>query len=74
MNEQLQIFVREQLKEGLSKLPEKWVLLFKRMYSHDNLEADINDIVDAMPEDKLDWAMRQVDKSIDSINNQRSKL
>lgn len=64
MNDQLQNFGRTQLKEGLAKLGEKHRLFFKRMYSHDDLEADINDVVDSMPEDKLDWAMQQVERSL----------
>ena len=67
MNEHLQNFARTELKNGLAKLPESHSLLFKRMYSHKNLEAHINDVVDAMPEDKLDWAMQQVQRSIDKL-------
>ncbi len=63
MNEQLQIFAREQLKEGLSKLTEGHIRIFKRMYSYNNLEADINDVIDAMPANELDWAMQQVQRS-----------
>ena len=35
-------------------------MLFKRMYAHGNLDADINSVVDSMPAEKLDWAMQQV--------------
>lgn len=65
MNSELQEFARQNLKEGLAQLPEKAQLFFKRLYSHDNLEADINDVVDSMPEDKLDWAMQQVQRTLD---------
>ena len=65
MNEQIQGFARNELKAGLSKLPESNQLIFKRMYSHKNLDADINDVVDSMPADKLDWAMQQVQRSLD---------
>lgn len=65
MNEELQTFARNQLKEDLALLPEANQRIFKRMYSHENLEADINDVVDAMPEEKLDWAMQQVQRTID---------
>ena len=67
MNEQLQNFARTELKNGLARLPESHHLMFKRMYSHKNLEASINDVVNAMPEDKLDWAMQQVQRSIDKL-------
>lgn len=64
MNNKLQDLARKELKEGLAKLPEAHQLMFKRMYSHGDLEKDINDVVDAMPEDKLDWAMEQVGNSL----------
>jgi len=64
MNNQIQDFARQTLKDGLAKLPEGWQRKFKQMYSYDNLEASINDVVDSMPEDKLDWAMQQVERSL----------
>lgn len=65
MNKQLQEFARNQLKEGLGRLPESNQMLFKRMYSHEDLSRDINDVVDFMPEEKLDWAMQQVQRTLD---------
>jgi len=67
MNELLEKHAREMLKTGLKQLPEKHQHFFKRMYSHGNLEADIENVVDSMPEDKLDWAMTQVQRSLDSF-------
>ena len=64
MNNELQDFARESLKKGLAKLGEKQQLMFKRMYSHKNLELTMNEVVDAMPEEKLDWAMQQVQRTI----------
>lgn len=64
MNNQIQDFARQKIKDGLAQLPENWQTMFKRMYSHENLDADINDVVDNVPEDKLDWAMQQVEKSL----------
>jgi hypothetical protein len=64
MNDQLQEFARNELKEGLRRLPEANVMIFKRMYSHENLEASIDEVVDKMPEEKLDWAMQQVSRTI----------
>jgi len=61
---QIEEFSRNTLKKGLVQLPESNQLLFKRMYSHKNLEADINDVVDSMPSDQLEWAMQQVHNSI----------
>ena len=67
MNSQLQDFARTELKEGLARLPESHHLIFKRMYSHLNLSAPINQVVDNMHEDKLDWAMQQVQRSLDKL-------
>lgn len=67
MNEQLEQFAREQLKTGLAQVPENMQMMFKRMYSHENLEANINDVVDIMAADKLDWAMQQVQRSINKL-------
>ena len=64
MNEELQNFARLELKAGLAKLPESNQKMFKRMYSHDDLSRDINDVVDIMPECKLDHAMQQVERSL----------
>jgi hypothetical protein len=68
MNKQLQTFARDTLKHGLSQLPESNQLIFKRMYSHNNLELSIEDVVDAMPVDTLDWAMTQVQNSLDHLS------
>ena len=66
MNNQIQEFARNELKAGLAMLPEKNQLFFKRMYSHKNLEADIDEVVDAMPEEKLDQAMQQVQRTLEA--------
>lgn len=64
MNEQLQAYARGKIKDGLEKLPKDWQFRFKRMYSPNNLEGDMNSIVDSISEDKLDWAMQQVERSL----------
>jgi len=72
MNPRLQDYAREQLKEGLTQLPDTWHRTFKLMYGRDNgkhsvedaIALEINDVVDIMPEDKLDWAMQQVENSL----------
>ena len=64
MNDDLQEYARTQLKEGLAKLPHTHHRLFKRMYSHTDLDKNIDDVVDDMPADKLDWAMQQVQNSL----------
>lgn len=70
MNNQLQEYARETLKQELSQCTEEQKLLFKRMYSHKNITLSINEVVDKMPEDKLDWAMQQV---VNTLNKAGTK-
>ena len=67
MNSQLEAYARQTLKGGLSQLPESHNELFKRMYSHKNLHLPIDEVVDNMPTDKLDWAMQQVSRGLEGI-------
>ena len=70
MNETLQNFARNYLKENLRLLPEDWQLTFKRIYSHQNLYKPINEIVDDMPEERLDTAMEQVRRSVEKLSKE----
>lgn len=69
MNEQLQTYARNTLKEGLAQCSEGEQLLFKRMYSHDNLDMPLSKIVNNMEPEKLDWAMDQVRKTLRRRNH-----
>jgi hypothetical protein len=51
--------VREELKFGLSECTEGEQDFFKRMYARAK-DMHINDVVDCLPEDKLQHAMWQV--------------
>ena len=70
MNHSLESFAREQIKQGLQLLPVGWQTTLKRCYSHNNLEMDVNEVVDKMPADKLDWALSQVENSIRKMEKQ----
>lgn len=50
---------RSEIKRILSKLDDHNRYIFKRMYSHDDLEKDINLVVDNMPAKQLNWALQQ---------------
>lgn len=77
MNKQLQDFARAELKTGLAELPEENHRTFKLMYARDNgkrsvvdaVAIPINDVVDLMPPEQLDWAMQQVKASLDKMHN-----
>lgn len=64
MNDRLSSFAREQIKKGLLQCSEDEIKNFKRMYSSENLNSSIDEVVDNMPTDKLDWAMQQVERTI----------
>ena len=64
MNANLQAHARKTILEGLSKLPDKNVQFFKRMYSSDDLERDINLVVAEMSEDSLSHAMDQIERTL----------
>ncbi len=64
MNETVITFTRNKIKEGLGKLSEEHKLRFNRMYSFKNLDKDVNEVVDEMSEEKLDWALTQVQNSL----------
>lgn len=65
MNNELQKYARKTLKDNLQKCTEDEQLMFKRMYAGEDLEKDINVVVDDMESEKLDWAMQQVQRSLD---------
>ena len=73
MNEQMQQFARDFLKTVLAKLPASNCLIFNRMYSPDDLEASVSDVVDDMPEERLDWAMQQVQRSLQKLEAKKAK-
>ena len=78
MNNQLQQFARNTIKSGMAKLPEHMQDTFKLMYGRnggrrnvDDAKAmPINEVVDEIPADRLDWAMQQVERSLNLPPNE----
>ena len=64
MNDELQAFARAQILDGLSQLPDRCVMLFKRMYAHRDLDKPLANVVRDIPAEKLDWAMQQVSNTL----------
>jgi hypothetical protein len=64
MNEMMSNYARKWLKENLAKLTEGAQHKFKQMYAKGKLKLDINAVVDAMDDEKLDWAMKQVERTL----------
>ena len=52
------------LLDLLKQCTEPQQFMFKRMYSHKNLDASIEEAVENMAENKIDWAVTQVEKTL----------
>ncbi len=74
MNDDLQAYARDKIKAGLARCTERQQVMFKLMYSEPGeprlrtpevvakmKAADIEDVVDGMPEERLSLAMEQVE-------------
>ena len=79
MNNQLQSFARQTLLDGLASLPEDWLRTFNLMYGMDDGRRTVEDatampieaVVAEIPEEKLDWAMQQVERSLVKLSGAR---
>lgn len=65
---------RKWLKELLAKCSEGNHLVFKQMYSHENFDLSIDEVVDKMDAKKLDQATTQILRTIEKASqaSQRS--
>jgi hypothetical protein len=69
MNQSLKNYGKNLLKELLFECTEPQQMMFKRMYSHKNLELPINEVVDNMEDEKIDVAITQCERTVE--NNQK---
>lgn len=60
---------RTEIKRILAKLPDGNRNIFMRMYSHEDLARDINEVVDTMPAKKLNWALQQAENTYYGLFN-----
>jgi len=58
---------RSEIKRILSLLEDDNRRVFKLMYSHEDLDKDINSVVDSMPAKQLTCALSQCENSYHSI-------
>ena len=63
-NQTLNNMAKNLLKKNLAECTPDQQMMFKRMYSHKNPELPIDEVVDKMPDDKIDWAMTQVERTL----------
>lgn len=64
MNKTIAAFARQQIKVNLALCSEGERSIFMRMYSPKDLARPFGDAVDAMPDDKLDWALSQTENTL----------
>lgn len=69
MNESLSKMGRDYLKELLSQCTDPQQLMFKRMYAHKYQEKPINECVDLMDDEKIDWAISQCERAVEKNSN-----
>ena len=69
MNETLRNTAKEILKDLLAQCTDGQQMMFKRMYSHQNLELPIDEVVDQMKDEKLDWAITQCERTLAGNND-----
>ena len=65
---------RQTIKDLLKQLLPKHILFFKRLYANGNLDMDINDVIDKIPKDKLNSAIRQCQSTLDDKNKWLAEL
>lgn len=68
MSSPLSTLGKDKLKELLPQCTEAQQVMFKRMYSHKDLEKPINDIIDELPDDRINLALTQVENTISKNN------
>jgi len=66
MDDYMKLCASNYLKMNIAKCTETEQQLFKQMYSHKNLTLPIEEIIDSIPEEKLDWAVGQVRRTLES--------
>lgn len=68
MNATIKTLITDKLKELLALCTAEQQLLFKKLYGHKKLNANIDTIVDEMDETKMDYAMTQIERTLNSKN------
>jgi hypothetical protein len=68
-NETLKKAAKDILKNLLAQCTEGQQLMFKRMYCHKNLELPIDEAVDQIADDKIDWAISQCERTVNKNLN-----
>lgn len=81
MNQTIRTFTESKIVEGLQQLPTGHNEFFKKMYARnggkrsleDALAMDINNVVKEIPDDKIGWALTQVEASLKKQSEKSEK-
>lgn len=65
MNKIISKECRKILKELLHLCTQEQQLIFRKMYSQDDIELSINNVVDKLDDEKLDWAIEQCESTLE---------
>lgn len=71
LNETIERFARDKILDGLLGLPDGCHRKFKQMYSFDDMDKSIKAVVRDMPAEKLNWALTQVERSVEIEKNRK---
>jgi hypothetical protein len=71
MNKTIEMFARRYIKDILSQYTSRQQDKFKRMYDFKNEYPELDQLVDNMSSEKLDWAMSQCERTVE--NNKKGK-
>lgn len=69
MNKTIAGFARQQIKDGLNRLPVRSQNIFKCLYSPDNPDCDIYTLIGEMPDKLLDRVLSQVENTLNILEN-----
>lgn len=65
MNQTFSNAGRQILKDLLAQCTDGQKLMFNRMYSHENIDASIDEAVDGMDEAKISHAITQCERTVE---------
>jgi hypothetical protein len=61
MNQTIEQFARQQIREGLKLCTERQQKVFLLMYSPKKPNVTVDEVAESMPTEKLDWALTQIE-------------
>ncbi len=68
MNKELENVAKNMLKTKLACCTDKQQLMFKRMYSPNNVDLEINKVIDNLHPEKIDLALTQANNTLEKAD------